>query len=318
MSRLERVVYIDRTLREQGDLTVRSIAGRFEISPRQAKRDIEYMRDRLAAPISFDTHHRAYRYDAPFDDLRFADERMLLFYVLARSLATNETYIPVISAEILNDLEGHVAEGYRCLEDRIRYNLSLTEPIDMDLFSGLCDAMRNGRCLDIVYVDSAGAESRRRIESERLIHYSGKWYVVAYDRLRNALRTFHTARIRSLALTKEPVPKRTPQFERELDDYLDRSFGMFKGDVVERAIVRFYGKVAPLVANQRWHPDQIDADGTDSRSGPYLERSLPVADTSELLSRVLSFGASAEAVAPDHFRARWKEEISKMAERAGG
>lgn len=284
MSQLERAVYIDRTLRAEGLLTVRSIAERFEISPRQAKRDIEYMRDRLGAPIAFDSVSRSYHYDAAFDDLRFADERMLLFYVLARSLAVNEAYIPVISSEVLGELESHVAEGYRCLEDRIRYDLSLAEPIDMNLFSGLCEAMRDGKCVDIAYVNSGGVESSRRIEPERLLHYSGKWYVVAFDRLRSSIRTFHTGRIRNLSLTQEPVTKRTSELERRLDDYLGRSFGMFKGRSIERATVRFYGKVAPLVRNQRWHPQQIDSEGSDGQSGPYLERSIPVADYSELLS----------------------------------
>lgn len=40
MSQIERVAYIDRTLREKGTLKSSEVAERFEVSPRRVKRDI--------------------------------------------------------------------------------------------------------------------------------------------------------------------------------------------------------------------------------------------------------------------------------------
>lgn len=78
MSQFERIAALDRALRERGSVTAAEIARRFEVDARTVRRDIEYMRDRLSAPIVWDKSAAAYRYDAPFDSLRFADERALI------------------------------------------------------------------------------------------------------------------------------------------------------------------------------------------------------------------------------------------------
>ena len=54
MSQTERILYIDRNLRTDRYLTVQDVADYFEVSTRQVKRDIEYLRDRFNAPIVFD------------------------------------------------------------------------------------------------------------------------------------------------------------------------------------------------------------------------------------------------------------------------
>ena len=47
MSQTERILYIDRNLRTDRYLTVQDVADYFEVSTRQVKRDIEYLRDRF-------------------------------------------------------------------------------------------------------------------------------------------------------------------------------------------------------------------------------------------------------------------------------
>ena len=111
------------------------MAERFEVSARQVKRDIEYLRDRLDAPIAYSRAKRAYSYERPFDELRFADEKLLLFYVLARSLAANEHYVPIVSAELLANLESHLARDYRPVSERISYELSLAEHLSIVYWS---------------------------------------------------------------------------------------------------------------------------------------------------------------------------------------
>ena len=184
MSQFERIACIDRLLREQGSVRTAEVAERFEVSGRQVKRDIEYLRDRLDAPIAYSRARRAYRYERPFDELRFADEKLLLFYVLARSLAANEHYVPIVSAELLANLESHLARDYRPVSERISYELSLAEHLSMEDFTTVCQAMLLGRRLDLVYVDAKAQRSERSVEPARLVNYAGRWYLVAWDLLR--------------------------------------------------------------------------------------------------------------------------------------
>jgi predicted DNA-binding transcriptional regulator YafY len=319
MSQFERIACIDRLLREQGSVRTAEVAERFEVSARQIKRDIEYLRDRLDAPIVYRRAENAYLYERPFDELRFADEKLLLFYVLARSLAANEHYVPIVSAELLANLESHLARDYRPVSERISYELSLAEPLSMEDFTTVCQAMLLGRRLDLVYVNAKAERSERSVEPERLVNYSGRWYLVAWDLLRGALRTFHLSRVEKLSLSKEFVasPSTPGRDDVSVEAYLASGFGIFKGAATVEAKVRIKGPAAALVARQSWHPKQRVERGIDADGEPYTDITLPVADWTELLGRVLSFGSAAEAIAPPEFRKAWREEIRRMGERAG-
>ena len=320
MSQLERITYIDRTLREKGSIRTRDVASRFEVSPRQVSRDIEYLRDRFDAPIAWDAALRAFRYEGSFDALRFADEKLLIFNALARSMAGNEHYIPVVTAEILAELESHIARDYRPVSRRIRWKLPIAERASMEDFTVTCQAMLLGRRLELAYRDAAGRRSDRTIEPERLVNYSGRWYLVAWDLGREALRTFHLSRVERLSLSKERItsPRPSGAAEPDIEAFVDSGFGIFAGTETVEATIRISGSAAPLVARQEWHPRQRALQGLDANGLPWTELSFPVADVTELLGRVLSFGSAAEPLAPPALRERWQAEIHRMAALASG
>jgi predicted DNA-binding transcriptional regulator YafY len=62
MSNLHRILWIDSQLRADRHPNASRIAEQFEISRRQAARDLEYMRDSLGAPLEFCAAENGYRY----------------------------------------------------------------------------------------------------------------------------------------------------------------------------------------------------------------------------------------------------------------
>ena len=62
MDRTERVYKIDRMLNERKSVAARDFLRNLEISHATFKRDLEYMRDRLNAPIEWDREKRGYRF----------------------------------------------------------------------------------------------------------------------------------------------------------------------------------------------------------------------------------------------------------------
>lgn len=315
MSQLERITYIDRMLRERGSVRTCDVASRFEVSQRQVSRDVEYLRDRFDAPLVWDASLRAFRYERSFETLRFADEKLLIFNALARSMAGNEHYIPVVTAEILAELESHIARDYRPVSRRIRWKLPIAERTSMEDFTVTCQAMLLGHRLELAYRDAAGRRSERTIEPERLVNYSGRWYLIAWDLGREALRTFHLSRVERLALSKERItsPRPAGAVEPAVEAFMDSGFGIFSGSETVQATVRIHGSAAPLVARQEWHPAQRVEQGRDAAGLPWTDLSFPVADVTELLGRILSFGSSAEPLAPPGLRERWQTEIRRMA-----
>lgn len=300
-------------MRERGWVTAAEVAEAFEVSPRQVKRDIEYLRWRLDAPVTYDPVRRQYRYEKPYSRLRFVDERRVLFSALVKGWAASDSFRPWVTPEILETIDAGVSRDYRSVADRIRYEAPSTEPVDLEVFAGLCRGIRDRRILELDYVNLQGDPSRRRVEAQRLIHYQGVWYLVALDHLRGQLRTFHLGRVKSLAVTSDPVTRdeTDPIWGAEVEAWTRAGFGIFRGGEVRSATVRLRGSALRLAAAQRWHPDQRDHQGNDPE-GEWLDRTVPVVDFRELLGRVLGFGGEAEALSPEPFRSLWLAEVQKM------
>lgn len=66
MSQSERIFFILKILDQKGGISTRDVVQAFEVSERQAKRDIEYMRDRLGAPIVWKRESGHYEYSGPW------------------------------------------------------------------------------------------------------------------------------------------------------------------------------------------------------------------------------------------------------------
>jgi predicted DNA-binding transcriptional regulator YafY len=312
MSQLERLSFIDSRIRERGGLRLSEVVERFEISTRQARRDIDYLGERLGAPVEWVPSRRRYEYAERWSGLEFADEKALLFYVFARAAAGAIAYVPLAEEGALERLLALVPPALREAESEIRYELPAYEPADIEKLGLLLRGLADKRCLDIAYRDAKEKASERRIEILRLVNYAGSWYCLAYDHSRSELRTFRLSRIVRVSLSKEKAAAAIDP--AEVERFLGASYGMFKGSGDKRATIRFYGRALPIVRNELWHPEQERTEGMDRRHGPYVELSVPVSRWEEILGRVLRFGADAEAVAPPEFRELWKAEIRKMAE----
>lgn len=332
MSQTERIFFIDRTIREHGGVAVSCIAARFEICDRQAKRDIEYMRDRLEAPIVWAASRRRYEYSEPWESLHSADEKSLFAFAFLRAILTEYVYVPVVSDEILTLLEERIAGRYARIAGKVRYELPDLEPIDGEVAYTLCQALLDSSALDIDYTDAKGEVSARSILPARLVNYSGKWYCVALDSKSGELRTFAASRIRGAqrknragdaaaasADSADPAEFALSALppEAEIDRFLSSSYGIFKGEPIGRATLRFYGGAARAVREQVWHREQTLRDAIAPDGRPALDLSLPVHDWTELLGRALRCGANCEVMEPQEFREKWVEEIKRMGELAG-
>lgn len=326
MSQTERIFHIDRAIREDGGITIHEIAGHFEISPRQAKRDIEYMRDRLEAPIVWSQERLRYEYSSTWESLRAADEKSLFAFAFLSSILTKYSYVPIVSEDIIAILREKIGGRYSGIADKVRYELPDLESIDGEVAYALCEALAGKSWLCIGYIDAKGGRSERSIVPARLLNYAGKWYCVALDSRSGELRTFSVARIdagEKGSATQQALRDTLPESakggrpslpsEAEIDRYVSSSYGIFKGEPIGLATLRFYGGAARAVRDQVWHRDQTLMPVSEARDDAQaIDLSLPVHDWTELLGRALRCGANCEVLSPSEFRARWIEEIGRM------
>jgi predicted DNA-binding transcriptional regulator YafY len=128
-------------------------------------------------------------------------------------------------------------------------------------------------------------------------------YVIAYDELRGALRTFKLERVASAEILASTyaIP---PEFDPYA--YLAHAWGVIEDSMVEVRL-RFSPAVASRVKESVWHHSQRLADLPDGG----CELTLEVGGVREIRSWVLSWGADVEVLAPPLLR----EEVADHARR---
>ena len=292
------------------------LAERFEISRKQAQRDVEFMKERLAAPLVYDANRRGYTYTNDGYELPpiWLKEEELLALCLAQRLS---------AAVPDRELKGALERVLRKFVD-LRSDGSLTVIGDIcgkvsiknveyyrvrePVFHSVAGALFRNRALRIVYrTPHKGEETQRVILPLHLLCYMGSWHLVAFCTLRNELRDFALSRIQALEERGEDVS--LPQSLPPVKEYIRQNFGLMSGPQSTEVVLRFRPGIAPLVAEQVWHDAQEISAGEDGS----LHLRFPVSGFDEVSRFVLKYGAGVEVVAPEALKRIIKEEIKKMA-----
>ncbi len=309
MSQNERLHYIDTAIREKGVVTLQEVATKFEVTPRTVKRDIEYLRERMHAPIQYIPHKKGYCYSLPFDYFTYRNERMLLFYIFLTRLIESPTHFPFIDRAVIDSIKKSIKTSFLPLISRITYEIEEWEELNIELFSKLFAAMRDGIIVIIQYDDVKGEHSTRTIAPEHFIHYEGRWYCIAYDENKKGIRTFLLSRIKKAQLDAKKSSKRLSA--EEIQKYIQSTYGIYKGKTGQAVCIRFYEPVNNIVKKQVWHREQRIKEGNHPQFGAYVEMLLPVHHPQELMGKVLRYGKYAEIVSPGDIRQQWLAAIEE-------
>ena len=305
MSQTERIIYIDKKLSQKKILTLTDIANKFEISTRQVKRDLEYMRDRFRAPIIYDHREHYYKYEKDFSLTNSNNNETLIFKAIFNNFSNANGLQPLSSSLIAEGIDNTLNEADKRLSKKILFLSPIIDLPDKSIFSVVSFTMKNNYCLKFEYTNLKNQISIREVEPLRLVNDGKAWYLIAYDRNKKGLRNFHLSRMKS---PQEVVKEYTyVENEAELKQYISSGFGIFMNTISFVATIEFYDKAANIVKTQTWHNDQdvVFKDNT-------LYMTLPFTSFEELLSKILSFGSSAKPTSPEKLVTMWKDEIKKM------
>jgi len=306
MSLLERVYSFHQDILRGRYPNATTISDQFEVSQATARRDIAYLRDRLLAPLGFDSARNGFYYTEDDFSLPFTQSPKITLLLGMLNRFGREAGLS--SLPELQQLEAKLSQmlstDHAKLVDSLYCEWIEVESIDTDVFSTIVEAVVNRQAVTIDYSTASSAVSSRCIEPQRLCNYQGKWYLLAHCRLREGLRMFHIARIRKAELTKEKIT-----FIPDLNEnYLAPSFGIFKGKKTEIAEIEFTGTAAELVKHQHWHRDQ---QVIQTENGVLLK--LPISDDREITMKVLQYGSMVRVLSPERLRNRIAREIREMA-----
>ncbi len=134
----------------------------------------------------------------------------------------------------------------------------------------------------------------RNVEPHHLTCSDEMWYLMGWDKTRDAMRTFALTRMQKVKRTGtsfHPLPKAT------IDEQLEHAFKMVgKGGktLPHRVRLRFDAFASALVRERRWHTSQEITPLPDGCS----EVSLEVASLTEVERWVLSWGGNCQVLEP--------------------
>jgi predicted DNA-binding transcriptional regulator YafY len=113
-------------------------------------------------------------------------------------------------------VDGALAKVHRVLPDTLRRKAEALEatlaftraarqgaPVAGESVLLIADAIRRRRRIRTEYRTHAGERSRRALSPHGLVFHAGRWYLAAFDHLRDALRTFRVDRMTSITLLRE-------------------------------------------------------------------------------------------------------------------
>jgi len=305
MSVLERVFYFHREILTGRYPNSRKLADHFEMSTATAKRDINYLRDRLCAPLAFDAKKNGFFYRDGFQ-LPFEESPRIIFLLAMLGKLADEAGLGALQEvkQLEQRLSTMISADYRTVVDALHCLWIEIESIDHRIFEVIIEAVVKKRLLILQYRSIGGESSTRNVAPLQIINYQGRWYVSAFCSLRQENRLFHIGRVQHAALSDEHIPEGI-SLDRAT---LGLSFGIFQGKPKYTAEILFTSTAAELVKNQRWHKEQETVLLTEG-----LLLRLPVSDDRELVMKILQYGAMAQVLSPPELIKRLQDEIIAMA-----
>ncbi|MCF8210515.1 MAG: WYL domain-containing protein [Rhodoferax sp.] len=318
MNRIERFYKIDQMLHARSVVSLDAFLTELEVSRATFKRDMEYLRERLHAPIVWDRSARGYRLDGghalgpvyELPGLWFSASELYALLTAHKLLADIEPGVLALHlAPLQNRLlklltaTGHPVEE---VSQRVRLLSMSKRTLEPRHFADVARALLVRKRLQVVAWSRGRDEVNTRVISpQRLVHYRDNWYLDAWCHWRKGLRSFAVdalQQVQMLDVNARDVAVAT------LDAHHASAYGIFSGAVIAWAVLLFSQTSARWVKSENWHPDQTAEMLPDGR---YRLR-VPYSDERELLMDILRHGCQVEVEQPPALRQRVADEAAAL------
>ncbi len=299
MSQLSRLFEIVYLLLNRKRLTAGELAERFEVSVRTIYRDIDTL-SAAGVPV--------YATQGAGGGIHINDS-----YVLNKSALTAEEQQQILMALQSLSATDHLRADALLGKLGSLFDKPGADWIEIDFsrwgnrardrytMASLKDAIVGQRVLAFTYYSGNGITSDRTVCPIKLVYKSRFWYLQAFDRGREAYRTFKFSRMADIAISDEA-------FDRDAlppPPALDVVYAPSTAPIIQLAL-----RFRPDAAWRVW--DEFDRSlVTWMDDGSLLVRAYMMEDET-LMGYLLSFGTAAEVIAPERVRRAFILELQKI------
>ena len=304
MNRTERFYRIELLLKSRGTVSFAALLAELGVSPATLKRDLQYLRDRLSAPIVYDAFDNGYRFAAAAGDagrqarhelpgLWFSENEIHALLTMHQLLAglDDDGVLARHLHPLMEKLQGMLGTDEaqaRALMRRVKVIVTAHRRAPSRHFELLGSALLQRRRVWLRYFKrSDRSTSEREVSPQRLVNHRNTWYLDAWCHASEGLRRFALdAMLEARAL--EAKAKNVAL--RDLEAALDAGYGIYGGGgaKLKWATLVFNADAAQWVANEQWHAEQKACWRDDGR----YELQVPYSDPTELSMDILRHGDS--------------------------
>ena len=306
MSKTARVYRIETLIRNRGHVSFKDMLEELEVSPATLKRDIEYLRDQLGAPIEYDRYLNGYRFGKEFRGEKhelpglWFNERELYSLLMAHQLLSELDSDGAISRHLqplldrIHQMLGTGEEEAKALLKRVKIISSAKRPVPSQFFELVAEALLKRRRLHMKYLTRGRGEvSEREVSPQRLVHYRSTWYLDAWCHKAEGLRRFALDAIEEASSF---VDKRAKDIAMKLvQAEMDGGYGIYAGGKRQWAKLVFEPQAAQWVSKEEWHPEQK----LEWLAGGNYELMIPYTEETEILMDILRHGDQVRVLAPE-------------------
>ncbi|MEE9302385.1 MAG: WYL domain-containing protein [Thiotrichaceae bacterium] len=305
MEPLERIIRLHNLLSSARYPIPRAILQeRLECSEKTVRRNIDFLRDRLGAPLEYNQEQNGWNY-RPEEANMYELPGLWLNEQEIHALLTIQQLLTNLDPELLQDEIAPFTDRIRTILEKttgLNTEQEISQYIQLlsvgkrkrqyEHFQALTSATINKKQIHISYFGRGkNKRSERRLSPVQLLHYKENWYLSAWCHEKQAMRVFSLDKIESLKTLSEPAKVIDLTV---IDSFTSASFGIFTGEASGQAILEFSEEASRWVADEIWHPEQ---QGKWLDSGSY-QLSLPYSNPIELAGEILKHGEGIKVIAP--------------------
>jgi len=326
MDRTERFYKIEMLIRHRECVSFAALLEALEVSPATLKRDLQYLRERMDAPIEYDAGANGYRlvqqwrgqaqHELP--GVWFSEKELHALLTMHQLLSGLDEdgilarHLQPMFDKLTGMLGSDPAEA-RELTQRIKLINTARRRAPTAFFETVGSAVVKRQRLRLRYRKRAaggGDVSEREVSPQRLVHYRNTWYLDAWCHRSDGLRRFALDAMEAADLLEA---KARTLSVKQLEAELDRGYGIFAGGQEQRAVLVFAAEAAAWVSCEEWHPRQQSEWLGDGR----WRLQLPFVDATELLMDLWRHAGQVEVLAPaalrDAYARRLREAVAALA-----
>lgn len=310
---LGRLFRIHEKIRSGTFPNISELAKDEEVSERTVKRDIQFLRYSLGAPISYSRHKKGYyytkRWDFPFPKLS-AGEILSIFIATHLLKEFKDTPLSSSVESLIKKIERIAPEESTFTSKEVEVLLSVSlQPIKTkrkitEIFEILFNAIRERKTIKIKYYTISRDEiSKRKVDPYHLYNFQGIWYFIGFCHLRKDIRDFALDRILKIEVLKERfnIPK---NFRPK--DYLEKAWRIYKGGEKE-IVLHFDSYESRWIKERLWHKSQKIEELPDGSIIFKVE-----ANPEEIKRWIIGYGSHVEVIKPESLRREVKEEVKRL------